>query len=70
MSTIWGKLISINRNSINKDYDLSTKEIKIGRGEGNEISINNPKMSKVHCILTQEDSGIFIEDKSSNGSYI
>ncbi|KAL4506628.1 hypothetical protein ABPG72_000199 [Tetrahymena utriculariae] len=67
---IWGKLTSINRKSLNLTEYLSEDTINIGRSENNQIVIDHPKISKVHCILTKEDDGVYIEDKSSNGTYI
>lgn len=67
----WGKLSSINRKSLDTDFELSNNKIEIGRGENCGIRIDNPKISKVHCILLKEDDGnIYLEDKSSNGTYL
>ncbi|EAR90847.1 FHA domain protein (macronuclear) [Tetrahymena thermophila SB210] len=67
---IWGKLTSINRKSLNLTEYLDQDTIKVGRSENNQIVIDHPKISKVHCILTRQDDGVYIEDKSSNGTYI
>ena len=66
---VWGKLTSINGNFKNT---LLTKSVyTIGRGNGNDIIIDDIRLSSVHCILTKDENDIVVlEDMSSNGTYI
>lgn len=67
----WGKLSSINRKSVDRDFELTKDRMEIGRGDTCDIQIDHVKVSKLHCILTRDAKGeVFIEDKSSNGTYL
>ena len=47
------------------------RELKIGRGTGNDIIISDPTVSRTHAILIISDSGYSIKDlNSGNGTYI
>lgn len=48
------------------------KIIKIGRGEGNNIIINDSLVSRVHCQIIQDDNGCFclIDANSRNGTFV
>jgi len=53
----WGKLSSINRKSVDSDFDLTKGRIEIGRAETCDIHIDNAKISKVHCVIERDHSG-------------
>jgi len=66
---IWGRLTSLNLNL--KDIPLIKSIYTIGRGEGNDIMINDLRLSSVHCIITKDENDIVtLEDMSSNGTYV
>ena len=48
------------------------KVIKIGRSSRNDVNINDPLVSKVHCQIIQDDYGNFriIDTNSTNGTFI
>lgn len=48
------------------------KIIKIGRSSSNDVNINDPLVSRVHCQIIQDDNGNFrlIDTNSSNGTFI
>ena len=66
----WGKLVSINPNLSNVELNLEV--YTIGRLETNDIPIDDIRISGLHCILRYipSDKTVFLEDKSSNGTYI
>ena len=52
-------------------FPLSTREVAVGRDPGNLLCINDPSVSRRHCILMQEGKGIKICDlKSRNGTQV
>lgn len=48
------------------------KIVKIGRVQGNDVIIQDPKVSQSHCQIIQEDNGSFtlIDTNSTNGTYV
>ncbi|MBR4488406.1 MAG: FHA domain-containing protein [Bacteroidales bacterium] len=48
------------------------KSIRIGRGQNNDVFINDPAVSLNHCEISQDDNGEFrITDlNSTNGTYV
>lgn len=51
-----------------KDYRLIGKHIRIGRAPDNDISIDNPSISRYHAMISLSADGYLIEDlKSRNG---
>jgi hypothetical protein len=54
-----------------KSIELSGEEIKIGRDPGNDISIKDPEISRVHARLLAQAGGYVIEDLgSTNGTFV
>lgn len=58
-----------------KSYNLSKRNIFIGRNKGNDISIHDEKISKIHCeiivIQNHQIEQIIIRDlNSTNGTYV
>jgi hypothetical protein len=54
-----------------KSFELAGDEIKIGRDPGNDISIKDPEISRVHARLLAQAEGYVIEDLgSTNGTFV
>jgi len=52
-------------------FNLESPETTVGRDAVNTISINDPSVSRRHCILTFEQDRFVIRDlKSRNGTYV
>ena len=50
---------------------LSERKYFIGRGEGNNIVISDPEVSRKHAVIYYEDGGFVIEDLDSrNGTFL
>ena len=60
----------INGSRIYKVTDMS--EVRIGRGtENNHLDVDNPRVSRIHCIFYNGLDGLRIEDNGSrNGTYV
>jgi predicted component of type VI protein secretion system len=55
----------------NQVFDLNKDVMNIGRDITNEITINDPEVSRIHVRLTRGAGGYTIEDKqSTNGTFI
>ncbi|NDJ85099.1 MAG: FHA domain-containing protein [Chloroflexi bacterium] len=55
----------------NQVYELTQDANTIGRDMNNEITINDPEVSRHHCRLTRGPSGFTIEDLgSTNGTFV
>lgn len=55
----------------NKVYELSKDIVSIGRDITNDITINDPEVSRHHCRLTRGGGGYTIEDLgSTNGTFV
>jgi predicted component of type VI protein secretion system len=54
-----------------KNFELTQKELTIGRDINNEIAINDPEISRRHCRLVQQAEGYTLEDLgSTNGTFV
>jgi pSer/pThr/pTyr-binding forkhead associated (FHA) protein len=54
-----------------KTFELTQKELTIGRDINNEIAINDPEISRRHCRLVQQAEGYTLEDLgSTNGTFV
>lgn len=52
-------------------FNLETPETTVGRDAVNTFSINDPSVSRRHCVLTLEQDRYIIRDlKSRNGTYV
>lgn len=52
-------------------YELNNKnEITIGRGVGNDLLIDSKLASKNHAKITRESGELYIEDFSTNGTFV
>ncbi len=55
----------------NQVYELNRDMMTIGRDVNNEITVNDPEVSRHHCRLTRGPSGYTIEDLgSTNGTFV
>jgi len=67
-SKVWGKLISLNPNHPHVDI---SEDAVIGRNSDCTISFpQDQHISGKHCRIHKEDGVIFVEDFSSNGTFI
>lgn len=71
----WGTLISLNNKYDN--YRLRSEVTSIGRNPQCEITINEVSVSSLHCKIVRDQEElaqgrqtIWLEDKSTNGTYI
>ncbi len=47
------------------------KKVYFGRGSECDVVINNPSLSRKHCVVRNENSRIFLEDlQSTNGTFV
>ncbi|MBT3204713.1 MAG: FHA domain-containing protein [Gammaproteobacteria bacterium] len=64
-------IFKVNYNNQRKKLKLSRyKQITIGRSANADVFIDDDKISRKHATITLNDANIFIEDHSSNGTYI
>ncbi len=64
-------LIEIYGPSLGKNHPVSQGVMTIGRDEHNTIQIDQENVSRTHCRLEQDSTGIIIEDLgSTNGTYL
>ena len=55
----------------NQVYDLNQDMMTLGRDVNNEITVNDPEVSRHHCRLTRGQSGYTLEDLgSTNGTFV
>lgn len=54
-----------------KELEVNKSEILVGRKSGNDLVIDNPAVSGLHCRIFKEGASYFVEDlKSTNGTFI
>jgi len=71
MDTRYGKLILLNPDGPVQEYELAKKNILIGRGTTNDITLEDERVSRSHARLDFTEGGITITDLgSSNGTHI
>ena len=64
-----GILLVLSENFFGNSYLLNKSENTIGRDENCDISVNDPLISKQHCVLeSEDDSNFYIEDLGSTNS--
>ena len=63
-------LLKFNGATI-KELVVDKSEILVGRKSGNDLVIDNPAVSGLHCRIFKEGAGYFVEDlKSTNGTFM
>jgi pSer/pThr/pTyr-binding forkhead associated (FHA) protein len=66
-----GKLQVFRGDQIGEEFDLSTPQVVIGRGDHCDIRFPDQSVSRVHARLVQEDGSYFIEDMGGrNGTFV
>ncbi len=67
-----GRLILLDdKRNFLKEYELTEIETSIGRDEINNISIDHPSISRVHCFINRKENYYEIVDNdSTNGVFI
>jgi len=64
-------LVMMSEPALGQSYELVKDEIRIGRGESNDIIINELEVSRKHACLTKQAAGYVIEDLgSTNGTFV
>lgn len=60
------------KSDMSRTYQCELKNsISLGKVNGNDIVINAPTVSKRHCMITNRNGRIFIQDlNSTNGTYV
>ncbi len=58
------------RDELFSEYQLSKKEIKIGRAKANDIILNDPTVSRVHAVIKCDKGKLSILDSSTVGTFI
>jgi len=70
-SSLSNLIFKVKYNNQRKKLKLSRfKQITIGRSTKADVFIDDDKISRNHATITFNDADIFIEDHSSNGTYI
>ncbi|RPJ08745.1 MAG: FHA domain-containing protein [Spirochaetaceae bacterium] len=67
-----GVLVILSHNKFGRAYVLKKPVTTIGRSDKCDIVLEDPMLSRVHCTITVDETGLFyIEDKSpTNPSFI
>ncbi len=63
------KLVVVNTEFAGKEFVCTKNELKIGRTEENDISLDHRSLSRTHCKIVREDTGEWrvIDMQSANG---
>lgn len=65
------RLIAVSGPAAGTTFSLSAGEVSIGRGESNEICVNDHSISRQHCLVKQEDDAFKVVDlESYNGTFV
>jgi pSer/pThr/pTyr-binding forkhead associated (FHA) protein len=71
MDTRYGKLILLDPNGPEQEFEIAKKNITLGRGNTNDITFNDSRVSRYHARLDCSDQGIALMDlDSSNGTRV
>src|SRR6266481_5268005 len=55
----------------NSVFSLDDGELSVGRNPSNRLSINDPSLSRQHCVIARRDAGFEIRDLDSrNGTFV
>ncbi|HWB19336.1 MAG TPA: FHA domain-containing protein [Phycisphaerales bacterium] len=62
----------MNRNgAVLRAFALGdTREVIVGRDESCDIQIKSPSVSREHCAIEQDDSGMFVRDLGSTAGMV
>jgi len=65
------RLLAVNGPLKESVFVLPVQEVTIGRDPGNQLCINDPSVSRRHCVLSRNDQGVSIRDLDSrNGTQV
>lgn len=71
MGTKFGKMILLNPDGPEQEYELAKSSISIGRATTNDIIIDDEKISRSHAQLLFGEQGVDLVDlKSTNGTWV
>jgi pSer/pThr/pTyr-binding forkhead associated (FHA) protein len=63
--------LQITSELLEGNFDLRTAPLKVGRGMDCDIQLKHKSVSRHHCILTERDGTLHIEDLGSTyGTYL
>ena len=65
-----GLLVVLSENLFGETFVLSRSRSLLGRGSGCEIVIEDPLISREHCVIGYDDGGYFLEDLGSKNGTI
>ncbi|MCD6384214.1 HD domain-containing protein [Candidatus Sumerlaeota bacterium] len=64
-------LVNYRKDGVKKRWALDKERISIGRGTHTDITLDDPRVSRIHAyIIRDKDSYIFVDSDSTNGSFI
>lgn len=66
------KVTLTNKNDITRSFQCELRNsVSVGRAVGNDIVIDSGSVSKKHCMITNKNGRLFIQDlNSTNGTYV
>lgn len=64
-------ILLVEEGGVNKEYPIKISECTIGRGQGSDIILNDPEVSRTHCVIDVYKDKFVIRDlESTNGTYL
>jgi len=64
-------LIQLSGRETGQNYNLTGRSIKIGRDASCEICVDDPHVSRVHCVINSVDGALILRDlESTNGVFV
>lgn len=71
MDTGYGKLILLNPNGPDQEFELAKTSISLGRATTNDVALDDQRVSRIHAQLNYSDKGLTLVDLgSSNGTQV
>lgn len=71
MDSSFGKLVLINPDSPDQEFELAKANISIGRALTNDLTLDDARISRLHARLDYGEKGVTLEDLgSSNGTHV
>lgn len=71
MNERFGKLILINTEGPDQEFELAKSSVSLGRAATNDITINDTRVSRAHARLDNEETGLTLVDLgSANGTWV
>lgn len=64
-------ILLVEEGGVNKEFPIKISECTIGRGQDSDIVINDPEVSRKHCVIDVYKDKFIIRDlESTNGTYL